>query len=279
MTKINKELLGFRREIDKIDLKILKLLEERMEIVKEVGKFKNKTKHQFFIKSAREADMMNKLVKKSSNNIFNETIIAIWRKIITNANLLEQEIKIALCNPEENNDYIYVLREYFNNLVPIGNFQNTTDTIQSLEKNEFQIAAFSLPESPEYSNNDNWWVDFTADNDIKIYAKTSFKNSGALNLVLAAKKKVEESESDNTLSVIEFSRKISENEVVTNLKSAGFNFKILDKSNSSKVNNIDLYLIEIEGFLSMESKEIQNFLQSEVGPLIRIIGYYNNYQI
>ena len=90
---------------------------------------------------------------------------------------------------------------------------------------------------------------------------------------------MEESESDNTLSVIEFSRKISENEVVTNLKSAGFNFKILDKSNSSKVNNIDLYLIELEGFLSMESKEIQNFLQSEVEPLIRIIGYYNNYQI
>jgi chorismate mutase len=279
MTKISKELLGFRREIDKIDLKILKLLEERMEIVKEVGKFKNKKKHQFFIKSAREADMINKLVKNSSNNIFNETIISIWRKIITNANLLEQEIKIALCNPEKNNDYIYVLREYFNNLVPISNFKNTADVIHSLEKNEFQIAAFSLPKSPEHSNNNKWWVNFTANNDIKIYAKTSFKESGALNLVLAANKKVEESESDNTLSVIEFSKKISENEVTTSLKSAGFNFKILDKSNSSKINNIDLYLIELKGFFSMESEEIQDFLQSATKPITRIIGYYSNYQI
>ncbi|MFT5795333.1 MAG: hypothetical protein ACI9W5_000285, partial [Ulvibacter sp.] len=109
--------------------------------------------------------------------------------------------------------------------------------------------------------------------------KTSFKESGALNLVLAANKKVEESESDNTLSVIEFSKKISENEVTTSLKSAGFNFKILDKSNSSKINNIDLYLIELKGFFSMESEEIQDFLQSATKPITRIIGYYSNYQI
>ena len=279
MTKIREELFEFRKKIDQIDLKILKLLEDRMDIVQEVGKFKSKKKDKFFIKSAREADMINNLVKKSSNNIFSETIIAIWRKIITNANLLEQKIKIALHNPEQHSDYKYILKEYFNNLVPISNFKNTSNVINSLEKGEFQIAAFLLPKHPENFTNDSWWINFANNNDIKIYAKTSFgikdKNNDKPDLVLAAKKEIEKSSSDNTLSVVEFKNNINRSDIINELKLLNFDFKILDESNISQINNIDFYLIEFIGFFDFKDKKIQKLQNSKLKPLIKIIGYYS----
>jgi len=279
MQKISKELEEFRKKIDNIDCKILSLLEDRMEVVKEVAKFKTRKKHKFFIKSAREADMINELIQKSSNNLFNETILSIWRKIITNANLLEQEIKIALHNPDKNNDYIHPLREYFNNLVPINNFENASNIIHSLEKNEFQIAAFSLPKSPDNTNNKNWWINFAANNDVKIYAKTSFgkeNDDDNLELVLAAKKEVEKSKSDNTLTVIEFEKSVNKSDINLELKSLEIDFKILDQSNLSQIDNIDFYLIELKGFFDIKNAKIQKFLQSKLKPFIKIIGYYAN---
>jgi chorismate mutase len=280
MTVKNKELEEFRIKIDKIDHKILELLETRMKIVKEVGDFKSKKNDKFFIKSAREADMINNLITKASKDIFPETILGIWRKIITNANLLEQEIKIALHNPEKTNDYIHPLREYYNDLVPINNFENASNIIHSLQKNEHQIAAFSLPKYPNHPNNNNWWIYFAANNDIKIFGKTSFAKKScyeSIDLVLAANKNIEKSQSDNTLSVIEFEKnKVSKNDIIHKLEELGFKFKILDKSNLVQIPDIDFYLIEFENFIDMENEKLNQFIESDLKPFVRIIGYYSN---
>lgn len=280
MTVKNKELEEFRIKIDKIDYQILKLLETRMEIVKEVGDFKSKKNDKFFIKSAREADMINNLITKASKNIFPETILGIWRKIITNANLLEQKIKIALHNPKKTNDYIHPLREYYNDLVPINNFENVSNIIHSLQKKEHQIAAFSLPKYLDHPDNNNWWIYFSANNDIKIFAKTSFAKKNcheSVDLVLAASKNIEKSQSDNTLSVIEFKKnKTSQNNIFHKLEELGFKFKILDKSNLVQIPDIDFYLIEFENFIDTKNKKLNQFIESDLKPFIKIIGYYAN---
>jgi chorismate mutase len=274
------ELQEFRQRIDDIDIKILKLLEKRMEIVKEVGNFKTQKKDKFFIKSAREADMINNLISKASKNILPETIISIWRKIITNANLLEQNIKIALHNPKKINDYIHPLKEYFNDLVPIKNFENASNIIHSLEKDKFQIAAFSLPKYLDHQDNTNWWIYFAANKDIKIYTKTSFGKKDCyekINLVLAAKKDIEKSRSDNSLAVVEFeSNKVTKNEIISKLDNLGFDYRILDRSNLTQIPNVDFYLIEFKGFINLENVKIKQFVGSNLNPYIKFIGYYPN---
>jgi len=280
MSVTNKDLEIFRNKIDDIDSQILTLLEQRMEIVKEVGNLKTKKQDKFFIKSAREADMINNLMKKSSKNILPQTIIAIWRKIITNANILEQKIKIALYNPTRNNDYTHPLREYFNDLVPINNFSNASNIIHSLEQEKHQIAAFSLPKYIDHPNNSDWWIFFAANNNIKIYGKTSFGKKSChdnIDLVLAAKKDVEKSKSDNTLIVIEVEKnKISKNNIINKLEELNFDFKMLDKSNHSQINNIDFYLIEFKGFIDPKNESLIKFINSDIKPFIKIIGYYPN---
>ena len=65
--------------------------------------------------------MIKDLLKKSGNILPKTTIISIWRKIITTANMHEQPLVIAIHNPKNSPDYNYLVREYYNELVPLNN--------------------------------------------------------------------------------------------------------------------------------------------------------------
>jgi chorismate mutase len=61
--ELQKTLNLFRQDIDQIDHQIIALLEERMEIISQVGELKKSNKEKFFIRSSREADMIKKPFK------------------------------------------------------------------------------------------------------------------------------------------------------------------------------------------------------------------------
>jgi chorismate mutase len=100
----NQELVILRNKIDKIDKKILQSLQKRMLIVKDVKLLKEKYHNNFFIKSAREADMIKNLIAKMQLNHHQlelpllpiDCIVDIWRKIISSANFIEQKLNIAI---------------------------------------------------------------------------------------------------------------------------------------------------------------------------------------
>ena len=96
------KLSELRQEIDQIDEKIIELLIARFNVVNAVKGLKEDFNDKFFIKSAREADMIKDLIQKSEGKIPAELILNIWRKIISFANYHEQKIAIALYNPSKN---------------------------------------------------------------------------------------------------------------------------------------------------------------------------------
>lgn len=62
----NIDLLEIRNKIDKIDSKLVELLEERLNIVEEVACFKKKTGKKIF-DEAREKEVIDKNIKKVKN--------------------------------------------------------------------------------------------------------------------------------------------------------------------------------------------------------------------
>ena len=104
---LEEALSKLRKDIDDIDEQIISLLEKRLGIVEKVGSLKSSYKEDFFIRSAREADMIKNLVRRSEKFFPNSVIASIWRKIITTSNLKEQEIQVALHNPKNIPDYSY----------------------------------------------------------------------------------------------------------------------------------------------------------------------------
>ena len=283
----NKTLALFREQIDEIDLKILNLLKDRMSIIKDVGDLKKSYNEKFYIRSNREADMIKNLVNLSENKFPKSAIINIWRKIITTANMSEQNLRIAIHNPKNISDYTYLIREYYNNDVPIINHDSANSVVSDLENNNAQIGIFALPSSNDESDKkedtkENWWISL-ANNRIglKIFAKIPFvefeqkdKNSNSIQLVATAIKEPEQSNSDNTIITIETSKEVTKSGIISALKEAELDGKILKSAQIMQFDGIKFHLIELKGFYLENDLVLKKFSQSKIKPYVKVLGHF-----
>lgn len=280
MTKENKQdcnLQVFRAEIDKIDDQIIKLLQDRMKIVAQVTSLKKANNDKFFIKSAREVDMIKDLIKKT-DSIFPPAVIAnMWRKIITTANMHEQPIRVIIHNPKDLCDYKYLVREYYSEIVPVIELDSSNSVVVELEKNPAQIAVFAIP-SEHTKDDDNWWIKLAGNKiGLQIFAKTPLiKCENTIELFLAAIKPAEKSQSDSSLLVVEVDEKFSKNDFLSALKNANLSAKILKTVNDKQFAKISFYLVEVDGFYIEEDVEIQKLKKDKIAPFVRVIGHFAN---
>ncbi|MFT5703650.1 MAG: chorismate mutase [Rickettsiales bacterium] len=194
-------LLQLRSKIDEIDDKLINLLGQRIELVKEVGEYKKSINESFFVKSAREADMIKNLLLKANKSIPKSTIVNIWRKLIASANALEQDLKIAIFNPSNIADYQYLVREYYGDFIAFTQGADSSQILSDIENNHAQIAVFAVEND---SINQNIWWQYLAKNHckIKIFARIPFIGSSPYQLFVAAIKAPEKSQNDQTLAVV-----------------------------------------------------------------------------
>ena len=283
----NKTLALFREQIDEIDLKILGLLKDRMAVIKNVGDLKKSYNEKFYIRSNREADMIKNLVNLAENKFPKSAIINIWRKIITTANMNEQELRIAIHNPKNISDYTYLIREYYNNDVPIINYDSANSVVSDLENKNAQIGIFALPSSNDESDKkedtkENWWISL-ANNRIglKIFAKIPFvefeqkdKNVNSIQLVATAIKEPEKSNSDNTIITIETSKEITKSAILSALKEVELDGKILKSAQIIQFDGIKFHLIELKGFYLENDEIFKKFSQTKIKPYVKVLGHF-----
>lgn len=268
-------LLGQQREkIDKIDNEIIDLLNQRIKIVEKVKEIKDKNNDDFFIKSAREADMIKNLLKKTDENITPSIIVDIWRKIITSSNMLEQPLKISLHNPKNISDYKYLIQKYYADFVPIISHQLVQQPILDLENNSSQIAVFPL--TNDRNQNQNWWINLLYNkNNIKVFAKLPFFCDEETPILFAlAKKQAEKSDQDETLLTIEIPKNITKQDLILSLKKCEIEGKIIANSTLKSVQDMNFYLFQAEGFFDENSCAIKNFEKSKIKPFFKIIGHF-----
>ena len=277
----NNALPTLRQEIDSIDIQIVALLEERMKIINRVSAFKKNNNEKFFIKSAREADMIKNLIKPDLA-FPKATIAHIWRKIITAANMHEQALHIAIHNPKNLPDYDYLVKEYYSDIVPISNFDSATNVVAAIEKGDAQIGVFALPKNDSDNVGENWWISL-ANNRIglKVFTKIPLlkktadnKDSDNQELVAAAIKEPEESSSDNSLFYVELSNEISKSQLLSTLKEHQLNARILKSVKMPQVDSMIFYLLDIEGFIAENNPVMQKLKSTKIKPYIKVIGHY-----
>jgi chorismate mutase len=278
---ISKELLEYRSQIDKIDLKLIDLLNQRMSIVKQVGAHKKAVKDRFFIRSNREADMIKNLLSKVSEDIPKPIIVSIWRKIITCANIIEQDIRIGIHNPKKSLYFHSLIREYYSDLISIIDYSSSNNVILEIEKNNIQLGIFSINSNVIDGNSDHWWVNISnSKNGLKVFAKIPFieherdKNIDKDELFVVAIKDAEESNDDKTLMVLELNNDYSAGLLQKSLIEFGFKAKIIKNVKLKEVRSVSFYLIEIDGFYTNESDAVREISQSKLRPHIKIIGNY-----
>ena len=89
----------FRSQIDDLDEKIVKLLNQRIKVVQEIGKTKKNSGDEIYV-PARERAVFEKITKLNDGPLPNESAHAIYREIMSAALALETDMKISYLGPE-----------------------------------------------------------------------------------------------------------------------------------------------------------------------------------
>lgn len=160
-----KMLEKFRKEIDDIDDKIIDLLLQRIDIVKQVGEWKEKNiaKNEIFIKPYRETAIVRDMIKKIKGKYPDNAIINIWRNIISASVNSEQKLSICAFVQKEDKTNYWLAREYFGNICDIEKIQDANQVVENISTGKQSIGVLSIDEKQK------WWQ--TIPEDVKIFAR------------------------------------------------------------------------------------------------------------
>lgn len=280
-------LCALRVEIDKIDDQIISLLEQRMQVVDRVANLKKASGEKFFIRSSREADMIKDLIKKANPIIPKSTIVSIWRKIITTANMHEQNLKIALHNPKNIPDFTYLVREYYNDNIAIINHDSVTNIVSEMEKGQAQIGVFALETAQSHEDktniSENWWINLANNKlGLRVFAKIPFVEfideqesvKDKTSLVAVAIKKAEKSLEDNSLLYVEASDEVSKTQILAVFREQNIAVRILKSVKLPQVDGVTFHLIEAAGFFEESDEVIGRLSKAKVRLYVKVLGSY-----
>jgi chorismate mutase/prephenate dehydratase len=97
-----RSLRDLRNQIDKLDLQILKLINDRASVAAEIGKFKNDHGEDVF-SPAREEEVLQNVLQVNEKNggpLDAGTVRAVFREIMSGSRALQKVIKVAYLGPE-----------------------------------------------------------------------------------------------------------------------------------------------------------------------------------
>lgn len=92
-------LKSLRSQVDKLDLNILKLVNERARLATEIGRVKNDSGGEVF-SPGREEEVFQNVLQHNKGPLDDATIRAIYREIISGGRAIQQVLKVACLGPE-----------------------------------------------------------------------------------------------------------------------------------------------------------------------------------
>jgi chorismate mutase / prephenate dehydratase len=100
-----------RTQIDKLDLQILKMINERAGLAAEVGRLKNDHGAEVF-SPAREEEVLTHVIEANKGPLDKETVRALFREIISGSRALQKIVKIAYLGPEYSYSHLAAVERF-----------------------------------------------------------------------------------------------------------------------------------------------------------------------
>lgn len=104
-------LRNLRTHIDKLDMHILKLVNERASLAGEIGKLKNDQGSEVF-SPAREEEVLQNVLLANKGPLDNETVRAIFREIMSGSRALQKILKVAYLGPEYSYSHLAAVERF-----------------------------------------------------------------------------------------------------------------------------------------------------------------------
>ncbi len=136
-----------RQKIDGVDEQILRLLNERSEIVLEVGKMKSEARSNFY-DPKRESEIIDRLVSKNPGPFPEYAISPVFHEVISACRSLEVKLDVVYLGPEATNTHVACL-EHFGSSIRALPREGIPDIFESVQKGEATYGVVPIENSTE----------------------------------------------------------------------------------------------------------------------------------
>lgn len=172
-----------RGRIDTIDKNILELLNQRLEVAKEIGDCKGRSS-EIVMDSARETNVMKRLFSLNKGPMSNEAIQHIFTEIFGSSREAQQPHRVSYLGPEATFTHI-AAKSYFGKSSSFIPQPSIRDVFQTVEKGKAHYGMVPVENSIEGAV--NYTLDLFYESELKICAETYLgishdllSNSGSL---------------------------------------------------------------------------------------------------
>ena len=141
------DLSELRVQIDAIDEQIVTLINNRYDLVHEVGKWKNSNSHEIYVPE-REKALLERLGKLNKGPLPNHTLRAIYREIMSGALALEYPLAIAYLGPENTFTYQAAVSK-FGKSVKYAPKNSIAEVFEDVEKGKVPYGVVPIENSTE----------------------------------------------------------------------------------------------------------------------------------
>ncbi len=156
-----------RKEIDRIDRQILRLLNRRARIVLEVGKQKAKEGKGIY-DPAREEETLNRLSAENLGPFPQEALKTVFREIISASRSLEGPLRVCFLGPEGSFTHLATLR-HLGSSVQLVSKSSIDDVFTEVEQRRTEFGVVPVENSLEGSVGRT--LDLFIDSDLKVFAE------------------------------------------------------------------------------------------------------------
>jgi chorismate mutase/prephenate dehydratase len=166
---MSKDLQGYRQEIDRIDDEILRLLNQRSKSVVEIGKLKKlKDSDAHLHTPAREAAIIDRLMKQNTGPFPTEAIRPLYREIMSASLSLEGPQKVAYLGPRATFTHMACQQKFGASAlyVPVGSIK---EVFSEVERGRANFGVVPIENTTEGVV--NYTLDMFIDSNLLIYGE------------------------------------------------------------------------------------------------------------
>src|SRR5260370_6896912 len=141
------QLKSLRNQIDRLDLQILKIVNERAALAAEIGRVKNDHGAEVF-SPAREEEVFQNMVQANKGPLDETTIRAVYREIMSGARALKKVLKVAYLGPEYSFSHLAAL-ERFGEAVEYMRVGSITAVFEEVNRSHVDFGVVPLENSTD----------------------------------------------------------------------------------------------------------------------------------
>lgn len=163
------KLTGLRKKIDDLDRHIIRLLNERAFIVKDVGRLKNRKGEGMYVPN-RERKIYENILKENKGPLSDNALKAIYREIMSSSLALEKNLKIAYLGPEATFTHLAAIKK-FGSQVEYTSCDSISEVFREVEITRADYGVVPVENSTEGVI--SYTLDMFINSDLKICSEVS----------------------------------------------------------------------------------------------------------